>query len=75
MAVKMGNKVKIGITISPYLNEQAEHLLDTGKFSSMSDLVSIALAEFIGNYKREREADAQSSGSDGESITVEHIIE
>jgi hypothetical protein len=36
MAVKMGNKVKIGITISPYLNEQAEQLLNTGKFSSMA---------------------------------------
>lgn len=51
---RIGNKEKVNITISPYLKEKADELVATEKFSSMSDLVSIALAEFIGKYSREQ---------------------
>ncbi len=55
----MGNKYKIGVTISPYLKEKADELVATDKFSSMSDLVSIALAEFIGKYTRDQKEKEQ----------------
>jgi Arc/MetJ-type ribon-helix-helix transcriptional regulator len=54
MAVPMGNKFKIGVTISPYLKERADQLLEENKFSSMSDLMSVALAKFLGDYDREQ---------------------
>ena len=47
------NKPMISASVSPYLKEEAEKLVKMGKFGSTSDLVSIALAEFIGRYKRE----------------------
>lgn len=50
MAVPMGNKYKIGVTISPYLKERADKLIAEQKFSSMSDLIGIALAKFLGEY-------------------------
>ncbi|WP_292461740.1 hypothetical protein [Methanolobus sp.] len=57
-------KESIHATVSPYIKKQAEELVDTGDFSSMSDLVSVALAEFIGHYKREqKEKDMEAEGS------------
>lgn len=53
MATKR-NKESIHATVSPYLKKQADELVATEEFSSMSDLVSIALAEFIGRYNREQ---------------------
>jgi Arc/MetJ-type ribon-helix-helix transcriptional regulator len=53
MAAKR-NKDSIHATVSPYLKKQAEALVETEEFSSMSDLVSIALAEFIGKYTRDQ---------------------
>lgn len=47
------NKPLLTVSVSPYLKEQANELVSSGKFGSMSDLVSIALAEFIGKYKKE----------------------
>jgi len=47
------NKPMISASVSPYLKEEAEKLVKMGKFGSTSDLVGIALAEFIGRYKRE----------------------
>lgn len=49
------NKPLITTSVSPYLKDQAEALVESGDFSSMSDLVSIALAEFIGRYTREHQ--------------------
>jgi Arc/MetJ-type ribon-helix-helix transcriptional regulator len=56
---RVGNKEKINITISPYLKKQADALVDSDEFSSMSDLVSIALAEFIGKYTRDQKEKEQ----------------
>ncbi|TGC11572.1 hypothetical protein [Methanolobus halotolerans] len=66
-------KESIHATVSPYIKKQAEELVATGDFSSMSDLVSIALAEFIGRYNREqKEKEAVLSN---QPITIEHIYE
>ncbi|WP_292471614.1 hypothetical protein [Methanolobus sp.] len=73
------NKPLITASVSPYIKEQADALVDSGNFGSMSDLVSIALAEFIGNYKREHGMTAHKSplttSKDDKPIVVEHIIE
>jgi len=66
-------KESIHATVSPYIKKQAEELVDTKDFSSMSDLVSIALAEFIGRYKREQK-EREEAVSD-KPIRIEHIIE
>ncbi|WP_135390428.1 hypothetical protein [Methanolobus halotolerans] len=56
-------KESIHATVSPYIKKQAEELVESKDFSSMSDLVSIALAEFIGRYKREqKEKDMEVEG-------------
>ena len=47
-------KNTICATVSPYIKKQVDELVATGDFSSMSDLVSIAISEFIGQYKREQ---------------------
>ncbi|WP_321430504.1 hypothetical protein [uncultured Methanolobus sp.] len=69
------NKPLITASVSPYIREQAEMLVESGNFGSMSDLVSIALAEFIGKYKLEQKEKARSLKTDDEAIKVEHIIE
>ncbi|WP_091689704.1 hypothetical protein [Methanococcoides vulcani] len=54
-------KESIHATVSPYVKKKAEELVATEEFSSMSDLVNIALAEFIGKYAKETEARDESS--------------
>jgi Arc/MetJ-type ribon-helix-helix transcriptional regulator len=58
MAIKQ-KKDSIHATVSPYIKKQAEALVETEEFSSMSDLVSIALAEFIGKYTRDQKEKEQ----------------
>lgn len=78
MAIKQ-KKESIHATVSPYIKKQAEKLVETEEFSSMSDLVSIALAEFIGKYQREQKEKDKvtrpSTYDDEEAIIVEHIVE
>lgn len=81
------NKPMISASVSPYLKEEAEKLVKMGKFGSTSDLVSIALAEFIGRYKREHYAPRESyeieagheeleaSGEDGKKRPVVRTTE
>ena len=52
MVIKQ-KKESIHATITPYVKRKAEELVASEEFSSMSDLVNIALAEFIGKYNRE----------------------
>lgn len=64
------NKYTISATVNPYLKEQVEELVATGKFSSISDVVSIAISEFVGAYKRDQvEKDRQQ---DDDSTIVTH---
>lgn len=72
-------KESIHATVSPYIKRQAEDLLATEDFSSMSDLVSIALAEFIGAYNRRQKekegAENTASLSSDNPVVIEEIIE
>jgi Arc/MetJ-type ribon-helix-helix transcriptional regulator len=73
------NKPMISASVSPYLKEEAEKLVKMGKFGSTSDLVSIALAEFIGRYKREHYVPAETyesaASSEGEPVKIVHELE
>lgn len=41
------NKININATVSPYLSEKMVKLVADEKFSSVSDLVSVAITEFL----------------------------
>ncbi|WP_406657204.1 ribbon-helix-helix domain-containing protein [Methanolobus sp. ZRKC2] len=75
MAVSMGNKYKIGVTISPYLKERADELIEEKKFSSMSDLVGIALAKFLGEYDQAQKEKAASGRSSIPENGIIHLSE
>ena len=64
------NKPLISASVSPYIKEEAEALVESGKFGSMSDLVSIALAEFIGAYNRKQKEKESLSSNEGQKIPV-----
>lgn len=44
------NKDTICATVSPYTRRQVEDLVENGDFGSMSDLVGVALTEFLMKY-------------------------
>lgn len=46
------NKITISITVSPYIKKRADELVESKQFSSVSDLVNIALTEFITKLDR-----------------------
>ncbi|AKB33382.1 hypothetical protein MSSIH_2692 [Methanosarcina siciliae HI350] len=48
-------KNTICATVSPYLKRKVDELVERGEFSSMSDLVSQSLAEFISRYESKRD--------------------
>lgn len=56
-------KNTICATVSPYLKRKVDELVERGEFSSMSDLVSQSLAEFISKYesKKDEEKNHQNS--------------
>lgn len=68
------NKPLLTVSVSPYLKEQAEELVLSKKFGSMSDLVSIALAEFIGKYKKDTEIPRESYDTEAYQILFEKIM-
>ena len=49
------NKKKINIraTVSPYLSENMGKLVEKGKFSSISDLISVAVTKLLTEYPEE----------------------
>jgi Arc/MetJ-type ribon-helix-helix transcriptional regulator len=78
------NKPLITASVSPYIKEQAEALVESGNFGSMSDLVSIALAEFIGKFTRDQKEkenrcatpekrSSNSTYNGDEPIVIEHV--
>jgi two-component system, sensor histidine kinase PdtaS len=63
MAKFLKKKQQINATVSPWIKRQCLELAGTSEFSSVSDVVSIALSEFFGKYdyiktkeSKEREA-------------------
>ncbi|MBN1134100.1 MAG: hypothetical protein JXA38_04160 [Methanosarcinaceae archaeon] len=63
------------------MKRKAEELVVAKDFSSMSNLVNIALAEFIGKYNREQKEKAAdlreslSSSKNEQPIVINHIDE
>ena len=74
-------KNTICATVSPYIKKQVDELVASGDFSSMSDLVSIAISEFIGRYNREQKEKAAElseslpSSKNEQPIIINHIDE
>ncbi|ADI73568.1 hypothetical protein Metev_0662 [Methanohalobium evestigatum Z-7303] len=50
-------KNTICATVSPYVKKRVDDLVNSNDFSSMSDLVSQALSEFIANYEKKDKED------------------
>jgi Arc/MetJ-type ribon-helix-helix transcriptional regulator len=50
-------KAVINCTVSPYIKDKIEELVEYGRFSTISDAVAIALLELI--HKHEAELKAQ----------------
>ncbi|WP_456477919.1 ribbon-helix-helix domain-containing protein [Geoglobus ahangari] len=48
------NKMKISISISKYLKEKLDELVNNGEFSSVSEIVNIAVVRFLTEYEREK---------------------
>lgn len=44
-------KTTLNATVSPYISEKVNRLVEERRFSSASDLVSIALTEFLQNIQ------------------------
>lgn len=47
------NKVDVSTTLSPYIYSKMEDLVGLERFSSVSDLISIALTEFLVKFPDE----------------------
>jgi Arc/MetJ-type ribon-helix-helix transcriptional regulator len=58
-------KENVTITMSPYLKKQLDVMVESGDFSSLSDLATMALSEFVAKYTAEKmkEADIQKEGT------------
>ena len=56
-------KNTICATVSPYLKKKVDELVGRGEFSSMSDLVSQSLAEFISRYESKKDEEMDHQGS------------
>jgi len=50
MVKPIRRKEVIGATVSPWVKTEALKLVETGEFSSLSDLVSVAITRFITEY-------------------------
>jgi Arc/MetJ-type ribon-helix-helix transcriptional regulator len=48
-------KETICATVSPYTKKKVDELVESGEFSSMSDLVSVAITEFLTKYLAEKQ--------------------
>ena len=48
-------KENVTITISPYLKKQLDLIVESGDFSSISDLATIALSGFVARYHAEKQ--------------------
>lgn len=55
MADAKRKKETICATVSPYTKKQVDMLVESGEFSSMSDLVSVAITEFLTKYNAEKQ--------------------
>jgi Arc/MetJ-type ribon-helix-helix transcriptional regulator len=72
MVKQKRNKDTICATVSPYTKKQVEALVDSGEFGSMSDLVGVAITEFLAKYHAEKEK--QSTTESNNKNPTEDIV-
>jgi Arc/MetJ-type ribon-helix-helix transcriptional regulator len=51
--IKKKSKIDVTSTLSPYLKEKMDRLVNEEKFSSVSDLISVAVTELLTRYPDE----------------------
>ena len=66
-------KVSIHATVSPYIKRNAEKLVETNNFSSMSDLVSTALIQFMNTLQPNNEKNDNTKSSRDKIKNSENI--
>lgn len=59
-------KENVTITISPYLKKQLDIMVESGDFSSLSDLATIALSEFVSKYNAQKGSNVQKTDNNNE---------
>lgn len=79
------NKAQLNSTVSPWIKKRIEEMVQTGEFSSISDVVSQALSEFIARYDEIKSRKLESSApvvdasyfqtSEGKALIRSVIIE
>lgn len=52
---KKENKMKISVSISKYLKERIDDLIEKGEFSNVSEVINIAVARFLVELEKEKE--------------------
>jgi len=56
MPEKKDSKLKVSVSLSKYLKDKMDELVDRGEFASVSEIVSIAVTRFLVEYEREKKA-------------------
>ena len=51
---KKENKMKISVSISKYLKERIDDLIEKGEFSNVSEVINIAVARFLVELEKEK---------------------
>ncbi|MEM2726628.1 MAG: ribbon-helix-helix domain-containing protein [Archaeoglobaceae archaeon] len=54
--VEKGDKLKISISISKYLKNKMDELVERGEFASVSEIISLAITKFLTEYEIERQS-------------------
>lgn len=72
MTVKERKTKVTSVAINEYLTERAKKLVDTGQFSSVSDVITTALTEFL--YKNEHSTMFQNCTSEDEVSKSEKVL-
>ncbi len=53
---KDNKKISVSVSLSKYLKDKMDDLVDKGDFASISEIVSIAVTRFLVEYEREKKA-------------------
>lgn len=61
MSDSQGNKIKTSIALNAYLRDRAKKLVEEKQFASLSDVISTALAEFIGRMDEKENLQKEES--------------
>lgn len=54
MDKKREHKMKISVSISRYLKEKLDKLVENGEFSNISEVINIAVTRFLVEYEKEK---------------------